>query len=182
MAEAIAIVLPVFAIILIGYLFGRSGRFGRDATRALTDFTFTLSVPALLFKTVAEAHFPMGAAVATWLAFFGSVGGAWILASLLGPLFLRRPADDMASITVSAAYGNVVMLGIPLSYTVYGAASGTPIAILMSLHTPALWLFGSVHMALVAADRTKPLAETARDLLRDLAQNPIVVAVVVGVA
>jgi len=183
LAAAFAIVLPVFVVILIGYGFGKSGRFTPAATKGLTDFTFSIAVPALLFRTVAGASFPAADAAAVWASFFGALLITWVLATAGSAVLLRRPAPDGAAITMSATYGNVVMLGIPLSYTAFGPKAGATIAILMSIHTPLVWLAGSLHMALAEGSGTsRSLPAIAADVAKDLARNPIILAVVFGLA
>src|SRR5262252_6758540 len=49
-------VLPLFALILAGYLCGWRGLFGPGATSALNLFVVWLALPALLFQALAEAH------------------------------------------------------------------------------------------------------------------------------
>jgi malonate transporter len=182
-AAAFAIVLPVFVVILIGYAFGKSGRFNAAATKGLTDFTFSIAVPALLFRTVAGASFPAADAAAVWASFFGALLMTWALATMGAAFLLRRSTTDGAAITMSATYGNVVMLGIPLSYTAFGPEAGVTIAILMSIHTPLVWLAGSLHMALAeGGQNAKPLPLIVSDVAKDLARNPIILAVVLGLA
>lgn len=182
MTESLAVVLPVFVIILLGYALGRTGRFGPATTKGLTEFTFTVAVPALLFKTVATATFPASEAIAVWMCFFGALAVIWLATTILVRIILRRPPPDGASITVSATYGNVVMLGIPLSYSAYGPTAAITIAILMSIHTPLLWLAGTLHMALVMGEAKRTLWQTLGNVMRELARNPIVIAVLLGLA
>jgi len=183
MADAVAIVIPVFALIGLGYLFGFRGWFPPGTGKGLADFTFTLAVPAMLFRTVASTDLPAGAALGVWGSFFGALLATWALAALLTHILLRRPAPDGAAITMSATYGNVVMLGIPLSYTAFGPKAGVTIAILMSIHTPLVWLAGSLHMALAEGSGTsRSLPAIVADVAKDLARNPIILAVVFGLA
>jgi len=181
MAQTLAVVLPIFALIVLGFGFGKSGRFGPGTAKGLTEFTFTLAVPALLFRTVSTAEIPGLSALTVWLAFFGALAIGWMVTAIVVKYVLGRPAPDGASISVSAVYGNVVMLGIPLSYNVYGPAAAATIAILLSIHTPLLWLAGSAHMALVSTEGDgRTIRQTIGDIFSELARNPIVIAVVLG--
>lgn len=182
MADAVAIVIPVFALIGLGYLFGFRGWFPPGTGKGLADFTFTLAVPAMLFRTVASTDLPAGAALGVWGSFFGALLATWALAALLTHVLLRRPQADAASIAMSSTYGNVVMLGIPLAATAYGAAANGPIAILLSVHTPLLWLVGSMHIALAGISKDASMVATLRAVVIDLARNPIIMAVLAGTA
>ena len=47
--------LPLFGLILAGYVAGWRGWLGADASRALSAFVFYFSLPLLLFRTLATA-------------------------------------------------------------------------------------------------------------------------------
>ena len=51
----INVVLPVFALILAGYLCRRTGRLGETASTELNRFVVWLALPALLFKVTATS-------------------------------------------------------------------------------------------------------------------------------
>jgi malonate transporter and related proteins len=149
MSSIITIVIPVFALIAIGYAAGRYSYFAADAVKPINDYTFWLAVPAFLFRTMAKIEMTE-TPVDMWLAFFGAVAVTWVLATVLVPRFLGRPAEDAPSIAMSSCFGNVVMLGIPLSVAAFGDAAAGPAAMLVSLHTPLLFSIGTLHQAVVA--------------------------------
>ena len=180
MATLITIVVPVFAVMGIGYLFARLDLFREGTAKGLSDFTFTLAVPALLFRTVERTAVSLDQSLQLWGCFFGALLITWALATLATRLVLRRPATDAAAISMTACFGNVVMLGIPLSSSAYGASAAVPLTILLAAHTPVLWVLGSVQMALAETTRTQSLAMTLRGVAIDLARNPIILAVVMG--
>ncbi|MEZ5844524.1 MAG: AEC family transporter [Hyphomicrobiaceae bacterium] len=180
MEKVVVIVLPVFALIALGFLAGRFRWVSEATPKGLADFTFNLAVPAMLFRTMAVAHLPQVAPWKLWGAYFGSAFLIWMIATLNARLALRRPAADGAPIAMSSAFGNVVMLGIPLSLSALGTDAAGPIAVVVSLHTPVLWLVASLHMSLAAAgehrDRTSILATLVADLMR----NPIIMSIAAG--
>ena len=49
------VVLPVFAIILAGFLCGRFGVLGEESTGALNGFVYYVALPVLLFHAMASA-------------------------------------------------------------------------------------------------------------------------------
>ena len=55
MSSVINVVLPVFALILLGYLCRRSGRMGPTGASELNRFVVWLGLPALLFSVVATS-------------------------------------------------------------------------------------------------------------------------------
>jgi predicted permease len=172
-------VLPVFALIAIGWAAGRYQYFAADAVKAINDYTFYLAVPAFLFRTMAKVELTE-VPINMWLAFFGAAATTWLLATALVPRLLGRPAIDAPSIAMSSSFGNVVMLGIPISVAAFGESAGPPSAMLVSLHTPLLFLVGTVHQAMVADTGKRTLVGILQEMGAELARNPIILCIIAG--
>ena len=71
-------VLPVFALLCIGFLLGRAGVFDQAMASAINRFVFLISVPALVFGLLARSPFDQF----NWLA-LGAFGALWPAARLL---------------------------------------------------------------------------------------------------
>ncbi len=179
MSSVITVVIPVFALIALGFAAGRFGYFANDAAKALNDFTFTMAVPAFMFRTMAKLEMEQSA-VDLWFAFFGAVAITWLIATLAVIHVLKRPPADAPSIAMSACFGNVVMLGIPMSIAAFGDRAAVPAAMLVSLHTPVLFFVGTLHQALSGEERQSTVASVMTELTNELARNPIIIAIVAG--
>ena len=180
MEKVLAIVLPVFALIALGYAAGRFKWVSEATPKGLADFTFNLAVPAMLFRTMAVASLPAVTPWKLWASYFGAALLIWVLATLNARLVLRRPAADGAPIAMASAFGNVVMLGIPLSLAALGPDAAGPIAVIVSLHTPVLWFLASLHMSVASAGRSADRTAMLTALFADLARNPIIVSIAAG--
>ena len=178
----LAVVAPVFALILLGYAAGRTGWISEAGQKGLAEFTFQLAIPVMLFRQMATAELPDVTPYALWGAYYGAAALIWLVASLLTAATLRRPAADAASISMSATFGNVVMIGMPLSLNLYGEAAAATIAILVSAHSPLLWAAGAVHLSL-AQNRTSSSARAILSgLWKELSRNAIILGIVAGTA
>lgn len=180
MEKVIAIVLPVFALIALGYAAGRFNWVSEATPKGLADFTFNLAVPAMLFRTMAVATLPDVAPYRLWGAYFGAAALVWLIATLNARLMLGREPADRPPIAMSSAFGNVVMLGMPLSLAALGPEAAGPVAMIVSLHTPVLWLAASLHMGFArsSAESSAPAIVTA--LVADLLRNPIILSILAG--
>lgn len=176
----LTIVAPVFSLIALGLLAARKGLLGEAAWKGLTQFTFTFAMPALLFRTLAGAKPLQASPLLIWVAYFGTTFLVWAAALVATRLVLRRPAADAASIAMTSVYGNIVMLGIPLCLSVYGDAAVAPMAMILSVNTPLLWLCGTLMHVWLSRSGSISLGEIARGLFLDLARNPLIVAIIAG--
>ncbi len=179
MSSVMTVVIPVFALIALGFAAGRFGYFSSDAVKSINDYTFSMAVPAFMFRTMAKLEMEQPP-VDLWLAFFGAAAMTWLLATLVTLKVLKRPAADAPSIAMSSCFGNVVMLGIPMSIAAFGEKAAVPAAMLVSLHTPTLFFVGTLHQVFTAEQRQATLASTARELFLELARNPIILGIVAG--
>jgi malonate transporter and related proteins len=179
MSNVTTVVLPVFALIALGFAAGRYEYFAVDAVKVINDYTFTLAIPAFLFRAMVKLE--LGEIpVELWLSFFGAAAVTWTLATLATRRVLGRPSADTPSIAMSSCFGNVVMLGIPLSIAAFGETAAAPAALLVALHTPLLFFAGSLQQALVGEPRQTNLARLGRELFDELAGNPIILSILAG--
>jgi len=170
--------LPVFALILTGFLCGRFGVFDRRATDSLNRFAIYLALPALMFLAMSKITPEQVGQAGFALAFCGGIAAAFALGFVLSRWRGRRVAS--ASIEgLDAGYSNVGFMGIPLCLLVFGPAA-LPMAVIATLFTACvLFLFAIV---LVEADlhRGAGLDRTVRKVALSLLRNPLLLAPVAG--
>lgn len=182
MLAIFAIVAPVFALIAIGYLAGRAGLISGGAGAGITEFAFSLAIPALLFRTIVKADFAGLSPTAVLASFFGAAALTWLLAAVATSWPLRRPAEDGASIAMASVFGNTALLGLPLAISIYGSAAEPVIALILSVHAPMLWLAATIHAELVGEGEARPsLSGILGALVGELAHNPIVIGIALGI-
>ena len=144
--SAVLIVVPVFALIAAGYAAVALRFISPTAHKGISELAFSIAIPALLFRIVVVAEFPAVNAFAVWGAYYGAAAATWILA-LLASSVLRQSRADGVVLAIGSIYGNVVMLGIPLTLSALVSQASGSMALILSVITPLLWLCGSVQMA-----------------------------------
>lgn len=181
MIAIVDIVAPVFGLIAIGYVAGRFRLLSANASQGISDFAFTLAIPALLCRTIATAEFGSLSPLAVWGSFYTAGFTTWAVATAMTPSLLKRPPADAAAIAMTATFGNTVMLGIPLAIGTYGAPASAVIALVLSIHAPTWWLTGMLHARATGGEPGQPLSGILAGLARDLVRNPIVIGIMLGV-
>lgn len=176
----VAIVFPIFALVAIGYIGARSRYFSPEAQRGLTEFSASVAIPALLFRTIATSAAPSVSPTRIWMAYFGAVAVVWVAATLMTRYVLRRPAEDAASIAMTSAYGNTVMLGVPLCLSLYGEAAAAPMAAVIALTSPIYWTIATLHHQAAGATRASGIGRLLLSVASDLMRNPLILAILSG--
>lgn len=180
MRAILDVVLPVFGLILAGFLAGRFRVLGQGSTEALNSFVYFFALPALLF--VGMARTPVVQVLnGPFLAVY--CGGIVIAATIV--VLVARAAfpgrmSELALAALGGSYSNTGYMGIPLFLTAYGAAGLTPVLIGAVVNSAAMV---GVVVALIefeakgAAGARAALGHAAKSL----AVNPLVIAPLAGV-
>ena len=180
MNAVVTAALPVFALILTGWLAARLKLLGPGATDALNRYVVYLSLPALLFRAMTQVDL---AHMAHW-GFVGAFAGGiaiTFLVSFLPGRGGRRALTDRSIEGLAASYANAGYMGIPLCLALFGAESLAPAAFTTLLTASVLFGFA---IAMIEFDRqqTPDVAATLFKVGRALMRNPLLAAPVLGLA
>ncbi len=180
MSVVVATVVPVFALIAIGFLASRSGYVSDAAAKGLPEFVFRIAMPVMLVYTIGRAKPPSISAGLIILAFFGAIAFVWLLATVVTRWPLVRPAADAPALAMAATFSNGVIIGIPIVMAHFGPEAAPVIAIIILCDVPLLWLAGTLHLAAVEERAMGGPLQLAANLTSRLATNPIILATLVG--
>ncbi len=178
MFSILSIIAPVFLVILLGLVLGRSKSLSSSAESGIAEFAFKVAIPALLFKTIAASDLGAVSVGSVWGAFYASISITYFAVLLACWRILPLPPGDSPSVGLSSVFGNTVMLGLPISIATYGESAVAPLAVILSTHAPILWAIAVVHSRL---ETSASAGESFTDrIFRDLAGNPIIIAIFLG--
>ncbi|OAF17588.1 AEC family transporter [Bradyrhizobium neotropicale] len=178
----VLIVAPVFALIAAGYAAVLFRFVSETAHKGISEFAFSIAIPALLFRTIVVSEFPQLSAFRMWGAYYGALAITWIAALALSALLRenREDSEDGVVFAIGSVYGNIVMLGIPLTLSALGNEAAGPMALILSVNTPLLWLCGTLQMELVDREQKGSALSIILPVLLDLSRNPIMLAIGFG--
>lgn len=180
MSAVVDVVLPVFALILLGYLCRRSGRMGPTAASELNRFVVWLGLPALLFSITAGSSW-----ADLWqpgfIAAFGIGCFAVFGLTLLYRLLQKQPLADASLDALGASYANTGYIGFPLCLLILGEAALKPALVASLIVVCALF---AVALACVETglNAGQGLRRTLLRVASALLRNPLVLAPLFGAA
>jgi malonate transporter and related proteins len=180
--SVLSIVLPVFALVAVGYVTARAGWLTEQAQRGVAEFAFNFAMPAMLFQSIAHSGVLAPGSWSVALGYFSAAALVWLLTTMSSRLLLRRPATDAPAISMTACFGNVVMIGTPLVLTVIGPEAAAPLAIILALHTPFMWFTGILHQQAAEHSHRRSAAGIGLSLAREIARNVLLLAILAGTA
>lgn len=181
MQAILNVALPIFGVILTGYLAGKWRILGGEATAALNAFVSYFALPILFFGTLART--PVKAVLdPAMMAGFGLVVLATFAVGMLSTrLAVRGGLAKMSLQGIAASWGNVGYMGVPLCLAAFGE-QGLPPAMLTVIVTAVIsMVFGVMLIELEVAAGHGPIV-TFFNAAWNVARNPLPVSIAVGIA
>lgn len=181
MAALVDVALPFFGLIFCGYAALAGKLVGPTAVEGLNAFVYHFALPALLFVKVGTT--PL-AELFDWrffAAFYGVAFALWIATSALARWRFGLPFAEAAVASVGGIWTNSGYMGIPLLITAMGSDAALPAVLALTfdnlITAPILIMILEAWSGL-----GRGRLDTLRNVARNLARNPLVLAVFAGFA
>jgi hypothetical protein len=180
MQAVVNVVIPVFAIVLTGYLCGRFRLLGQGGSEALNGFVYYAALPALFFGSLAKVEL---AEIFNWPylgAYLLGMAVTGLAALIVGRLVFGARGAALAVQNMAALFSNTGYMGIPLSITAFGQSAALP-AILATVVNGALIM--GLYILWIEAERSEGshLAHVARDAIAGVFRSPLVLSAIAGI-
>lgn len=176
----------VFTLVAIGYVLAWRGILREGAGEILGDFVVTVAIPALLFRTLSQADFGAIKPLMLWLAYFSSIGMTWMLATFTIRRGFGRDARSGVVAGLSASFSNLLLLGLPVVYALFGQAGTETLSLILAIHLPIMMTVSVILNERAEVldglrDNQTGLAVKLGRLLVSLSTNPLVLGILAGV-
>ena len=172
------VLLPDFALILLGFGLRRVMHLGDHFWSGLEKLIYFVLFPALLFYAIARTRIDFAAAAPFVLSGVAAMGGGMLLGLLARPLFGPQPTTEgspggmVFASQFQCAYRFNSYIGLAVAGTLHGVPGIAAMAIVVGLMVPpanlaAVWMLARHGEA---------------GVWRELARNPLVLATLAGIA
>jgi malonate transporter and related proteins len=177
-------VLPIFILILFGFLLVRLKILSAEIGDGLGDFVFKVAVPMLLFRTIANADFHGASPFRLWISYFAGVLVAWAIGHLIATRLFGRDQREGVLAGVSSAFANNVFIGLPLVERTVGPEGIVAMSILLAVHLPLMMIAGTLLMEraeqTTSGQPSQGVIAVSRQVGLNLLRNPLVVGLIAG--
>jgi malonate transporter and related proteins len=172
--------VPIFALILTGFICGYFGVFDRVATDNLNRFAVYLALPSLMFVAMSKIAPDQVRQFGFVGAFCGGFATSFAVAFVISRLRGRRVAN--ASIEgLDAGYSNVGFMGIPMCLLVFGPESA-PVSIIATLFTACVLFLFAVMVVEIDLQKDGSFWTTCGKVTWALIRSPLLIAPFAGLA
>lgn len=170
--------LPLFILILAGFVIARWGRWPAGVSEGLNRVVFNLALPAMLFFTLSDYSKLPPVDARLLIAFFGGAFVVFLLARLVGHAVFRLDGVSGSIFALGSIFSNNAMLGLPIARAVLGEGAVPSIALVLAFNSLTLWtlVMVSIEWARHGELSVRGFAKTAGKVLT----NPLVMAIMAG--
>lgn len=177
MPDVLAIILPVFGLVGIGFAATKLGLVSVRAGDGLADYVFAIAVPVLIFTMLSESEASLNSSPwGYWISYFAGAAAVWTLAMIVARRVFGREKKESVLHGFSSAQSNTVLIGIPLILQAYGQAGAVPLFLLLAIHLPIM-----MGAAAFLIETTGGETGGIKRFLKTLVTHPIILALVAGV-
>jgi predicted permease len=176
----VALTAPLFLLIAIGYALTRWGRWPKATADALTRFTFSVAIPAFLFRLMSDFSRMPPVDPALLVAYFGGCLVVFGLGRAVSYALFRHDGAAQSVFALGGIFANAVLLGIPVTKITLGEAAIPAVSLVVVFNALFLWtlITVSIEWARHGAWSWTGFGATARSVLT----NPVVAAILAGAA
>lgn len=179
MAEIVALLLPFFGLILIGYLAARVTKQPAEALGWMNTFIIYAALPALFFKLVSRTPIEDLARIDFIVADIAATYSVFLVLFLVSYFLRRASFGDSTIQAFGGSYGNIGYMGPGLALLAFGEAAAVPVALIVCLENATHFIVAPAMMAIAGGDKRPPL-QVAAEVLRKVALHPFIVSTALG--
>jgi len=172
--------MPVFGLILIGYVCGRYDVLGERAFEVLNRFVIVITLPILTFRSIAHMD-PKSLAVPGM--FIAVILGAFVTYAIGFALERKygRSATEANIAALCGCFSNTGFIGLPIAVLALGPESIAPVAVTMLIYSAIVFTLALVTSEVAAAKGAGPVTGL-RLAARATVRSPLIILAVAGVA
>ena len=174
-------IIPVFGLIIVGYIAAHTHLLGAGADKILTNFVYYFALPILFFVSSATEKL---STILNW-SFLIAVLCALIISFMLGMFYsmsvFKKDTKGMAMRALASSCPNAAFIGIAVLVVLYGKQVILPAALIAIIS--ALPAIASISILESCSNNSNAQKQSiAKVITLALIKNPLIVSVVFGVA
>lgn len=177
--EILAVIFPVFAIALLGYLLTWAGVFRTGDVAGLTRYVFNVALPVMLFDSMAAVALPESVQWTFLLAYYLPGLALFGAGMVAGRRWFGHRRGESGVYGMSCGYSNTVLIGIPVVSAAWGEQALLPLLLIITIHSAVF--FSLTTLVVESGERHGTGVAVVRRTAAGMVRNPVVMGLAVGV-
>jgi malonate transporter and related proteins len=171
--------LPLFILILLGYLAVKIGRWQKTVTDSLTKFTFYIAFPIMLFQIMSHFSEQSQIDIKVLFVFFGGSFIVFAFGCLVASKLFKLTGSESTLFAMGGIYTNTVFVGIPIIKMLLGEKAIPIVAIIVIFNALILWTLATISIEFVQMGKFS--GRSFIKALKNVSKNPIIIGIFTGI-
>ncbi len=170
-------VLPVFILVIIGFVLKKYGKITEAFTDIADWIVFKVSLPVMLFLEVAKSSVSEGMNAEMILFVVIAVSTAFLLTSVTVALTVKDK-DKRGALIQGICRSNFAILGTPIAVNMFGDIGGVSIAVAMPFVILMYNSYSVIVLSVFSKNTENKLnKKTLVSILKNIVTNPLIIGV-----
>ncbi len=181
MSDVLGLILPLFGLIVLGFITARIVRQPAEAMGWLNTFIIYIALPALFFSLLAKTPVEK---LSSWDFIGTNVAVTFVIFAFTFALGLIASRGAIAEATIqglAGAYGNIGYMGPALAILALGEDAAIPVALIFCFENIMHFTLAPALMAMSGRSEEGVFA-LALKVVRSIVFHPFIIATALGVA
>lgn len=168
--------IPIFLLMLFGFLFQKAGFFNDSFVKQMNAFVFKITLPALVFQDLSTANF-----YEVWdtrFVLFCFVVSLISIVLSVGISFTIKDTSVRGEFSQSAFRSSAAILGIGFIQNIYGHSGMAPLMIIGTV--PLYNIVSVIILSFMHPEERRLDRKLFCKILKDIATNPIILGILAG--
>lgn len=179
MLEILALLLPFFGLIAIGYGAARVTGQRAEALGWMNTFIIYAALPALFFKLVSKTPLADLTRVDFILADIAATYLVFVLVYITGRYVRKNTIADSTIQAFGGAYGNIGYMGPGLALLALGERAAVPVALIVCFENAAHFIVAPAMMAAGGSDR-RSVGQLGYEMAKKVVLHPFILSCAAG--
>ena len=180
MIDVFVTIFPVFFLMAIGFLAGKSNFIDVSVSNGLNAYAMKLGAPTLLFLGMYRLDLATALNSSMLISFYTGALMCFVLAIFLSRKIWKRRPGEAVAVGFSSYFSNTLLLGLPIATLSFGPNAEKFVFGIISLHASILYTVGMFTMEFSRRDGTSFL-QTVKSALHSVFSNALMIGIVLGI-
>ncbi|WP_392564521.1 AEC family transporter [Orbus wheelerorum] len=170
--------LPLFILILLGFLLVKIFKWPKTITDGLTKFTFALAIPIMLFHIMSHFSEQPKADYRVLLAFFGGTLLVFIISRIIAAKIFKLDGATATMFSMGGIYSNNVFVGLPIIKALLGDKAVPSVALVVVFSALILWTLATISIEFAQVGKLSTIQ--IKKAVKNIFKNPVILGIFAG--
>jgi hypothetical protein len=181
MFDVLSVTLPIFLIVIFGYVSTRSNVVVKSDVKVLGAFVIKFALPALVFRSLSQRSFSEIANPDFLIVYAAASLSTFFVVFAAARLVGGKSTTVSALQALGSSVSNSGFIGYPIAFLVLGSPVVVALALAMMVENILMIPLGLI-LAEIGSNDGKTLGALIRGVVARLVKNPLIIAILAGMA